>query len=89
MPTLVLSPEWGIESSEDLKAALAPHLDAADEVVLAAPEAGRVHSASLQLLQAFVRRRRAAGRITRIEPCAAALREAAATLGLTRELGLG
>lgn len=89
MPTVALSPEWGIEASDALKAALAPHLDATDEVILAAPAAGRVHSASLQLLAAFVLTRRAAGRTTRIEPCADALRDAAAALGLTRPLGLG
>lgn len=88
MPTVELSPEWGIEASESLKSVLAAHLDAADELVLAAPQAGRVHSASLQLLLAFVRTRRAAGRATRISPCADALRDAAASLGLSAELGL-
>lgn len=88
MPTVELGPEWGIEASVDLKAALASHLDAADEVVLAAPQAGRVHSASIQLLAAFVRTRRQAGRATRIAPCADALRDAAVSLGLASELGL-
>lgn len=88
MPTVALSPEWGIESSEGLKATLAPHLEVDDEVVLAAPDAGRVHTASLQLLLAFVRTRHAAGRATRIAPCADALRDAARSLGLARELGL-
>ena len=88
MPTVTTRPEWGIEASIDLHAALAAALDAADEVVVAVPEAGRVHAASLQVLAAFVRSRRGAGRVTRIEPCAAALREAAALLGLSAELGL-
>lgn len=88
MPTVELGPEWGIEASVDLKAALAAHLDAADEVVFAAPQAGRVHSASIQLLAAFVRTRRQAGRATRIAPCADALRDAAVSLGLASELGL-
>ena len=88
MPTVTLSPEWGIEASETLKAALAPHLDDVGEVVLAAAEAGRVHSASLQLLAAFVRTRRQAGRATRIAPCADAVRDAAVSLGLAAELGL-
>ena len=88
MPTVALSPEWGIEASEGLKAALAAHLDTADEVVLAAGEAGRVHSASIQVLVAFVRTRRQSGRTTRIAPCAAAVRDAAVSLGLASELGL-
>ena len=88
MPTVELSPEWGIEASECLKATLAAHLDATDEVVIAAAEAGRVHSASIQLLAAFVRTRRQAGRATRIAPCAAAVRDAAVSLGLAGDLGL-
>jgi len=88
MPTVALSPEWGIEASEGLKATLASHLDTADEVVLAAGEAGRVHSASIQVLAAFVRTRRQSGRTTRIAPCAAAVRDAAVSLGLAAELGL-
>lgn len=88
MPTVALSPEWGIEASDALKAALAPHVAAADEVVVAAPEAGRVHSASVQVLAAFVLARRKAGRATRIAPCADALRDAATSLGLAAELGL-
>ncbi len=88
MPTVALGPEWGIEASEGLKATLATHLDTTDEVVLAAGEAGRVHSASLQVLTAFVRTRRQAGRSTRIAPCAAAVRDAAVSLGLAAELGL-
>jgi hypothetical protein len=88
MPTVELSPEWGIEASEGLKATLAAHLDATDEVVLAAPDAGRVHSAPIQLLTAFVRTRAQAGRATRIVPCAPALRDAAVSLGLASELGL-
>ena len=88
MPTVALSPEWGIEASESLKATLSTHLDTADEVVLAAGEAGRVHSASIQVLAAFVRTRRQAGRTTRIAPCAAAVRDAAVSLGLAAELGL-
>ena len=88
MPIVTLSPEWGIEASADLQAALAPHVETADEVVLAAPEAGRVHSATLQLIAAFVRTRRDAGRATRIDPCADGVRAAATSLGLAAELGL-
>lgn len=88
MPIVELSPEWGIEASADLQAALAPHLEAGDEVVLSAAGAGRIHSATLQLLASFVRTRREAGRATRIDPCADGLRAAAASLGLSAELGL-
>ncbi|WP_028770955.1 STAS domain-containing protein [Silanimonas lenta] len=88
MPNVELSPEWGIEAAADLKARLAPHLGDADEVVLAAPAASRVHSASLQVLAAFFRSRRAAGRATRLEPCADGLRDAAVQLGIAAELGL-
>jgi len=88
MPTVAPSPEWGIEAAEDLKAALAVHFDAAEEVTVAIPEARRVHTASLQLLLAFVRDRAAAGRATRIDPCADSLRDAATLLGLAGALGL-
>jgi len=88
MPTVVPSPEWGIEAAEELKATLASHLDAADEVVLAVSEARRVHTASLQVLLAFVRDRAGVGRVTRIDPCAPPLREAAVSLGVASELGL-
>jgi len=88
MPTVVPSPEWGIENAQELQAALAPYLDADAEVVIAVPEARRVHTASLQVLLAFVRDRAAAARATRIEPCAASLRDAAHLLGLGTALGL-
>lgn len=88
MPTVTLSPEWGIEASDALQATLAPHLVEIDEVVIAVPQASRVHSATLQLLAAFVRSRSQAGRTTRITPCAEVLRDAAVTLGLAAELGL-
>ena len=88
MPNVELNPEWGIEAAADLRALLAPHLEAAEEVVLAAPQAGRVHSASIQLIVAFCRSRRQAGRATRISPCADAVRDAAVSLGLASELGL-
>ncbi|MBS3957782.1 MAG: STAS domain-containing protein [Xanthomonadaceae bacterium] len=88
MPTVATRSEWGIEAAEELKAALAPHLEAEAEVVVAVPEAVRVHTASLQVLLAFVRDRSRAGRPTRIDPCADALREAAALLGLDAALGL-
>ncbi|MCE2944335.1 MAG: lipid asymmetry maintenance protein MlaB [Lysobacteraceae bacterium] len=88
MPTVEPSAEWGIEAAEGLKALLAPHLEASDEVVVAIPEVRRIHTASLQLLVAFVRDRAAAGRATRIAPCADALRDAATVLGLVGTLGL-
>ena len=88
MPTVELSSEWGIEAAEGLKALIAPHLDAGDEVVLVAADAGRVHSATLQVLAAFIATRRAGGRATRIEPCADAVRAAAVSLGLASALGL-
>ncbi len=88
MPTVEPSAEWGIEAAEDLKALLAPHLEASDEVVVAVPDARRVHTATLQLLVAFVRDRAATGRATRIAPCADALRDAATVLGLAGTLGL-
>lgn len=88
MPTVELSPEMGIEASAELKVALSGHLDAKSEIVLAAPEARRVHTATLQVLTAFFRARTQAGHKTRIEPCADPLRDAAVTLGLADELGL-
>ncbi len=88
MPTVALASEWGIEASEVLKTALEPHLEADDDVVVVIADAGRVHSATVQLLAAFVRTRRDAGRATRITACAETLHNAAIALGLATEIGL-
>lgn len=88
MTAVPLGPDLGIASAEDLKARLADHIDRPDAVQLDAGQVDRVHTASLQLLCAFVRDRQRSGQQTRIHPVAPELQAAAQTLGLQRALGL-
>lgn len=88
MTAVPLGADLGIESAEELKARLADHLGDAEAVQLDAGEVARIHTASLQLLCAFVRDRRRSGQDTRIHPVAPELHAAAQTLGLRDALGL-
>ena len=88
MTAVPLGPDLGIESADELKARLADHLTCADTVHLDAGRVDRVHTASLQLLCAFVRDRRRSGQHTRIHPVAPEQHAAAQTLGLRDALGL-
>ena len=58
MTQLTLQSDLGIEHVADLQAALHPHLEADAPLELAGDQVERVHAAGLQLLHAFVRRRR-------------------------------
>lgn len=88
MKAIAIGPDLGIESVPGLKKELDESLSSRSEVVLEASEVGRLHSASLQLLTAFVRARRAAGRPTRFGAVAAELKDSARILGLAQALGL-
>ena len=71
-----------------LAASCAPLLAQPEPVVIAADPVGKVHTAGLQVLCAFIRDRRQAGLATRLEPCADSLKDAAGRLGLSAELGI-
>ncbi|MET0289551.1 MAG: STAS domain-containing protein [Pseudoxanthomonas sp.] len=88
MSTVSLGEDLGIEASAELKQKLAPYLDQAMPVVLDGSEVMRVHTASLQVLCAFVRSRHDAGHETELSACSDSLRNAARTLGLAQTLGL-
>ncbi|MFC4727303.1 STAS domain-containing protein [Coralloluteibacterium thermophilus] len=88
MTAVELGADLGIESAAELKARLSAHLASETGVVLDAEHVERVHTASLQLLVAFVRDRREAGLRTDFQSAAAPLREAARLLGLASHLGL-
>lgn len=88
MSSVQLGPDLGIESAAELKETLARHLPSPQPVVMEGPQVERVHSASLQLLGAFVRERSAAGLQTQFRDCAPPLHDAARILGLTHHLGL-
>ncbi len=88
MSSVQLGPDLGIEYAPELKDLLAPLLAQPEPVVIAADPVGKVHTAGLQVLCAFIRDRRQAGLATRLEPCADSLKDAAGRLGLSAELGL-
>ncbi|NGY06892.1 STAS domain-containing protein [Solimonas terrae] len=82
---LVLAADLGIERVAALRAQL---LDVLEQpaVTLAADAVVRVHGATLQLLTAFCRERRAAGRETHWANASGVLRDAAQRLGLGPQL---
>lgn len=87
MGLVTLDSDLGIARSAELKELLAEHLHAKKRLV----DAGaveQVHTASLQLLAAWWRDRRAAGRTTGWAACSTPLRTAAWTLGLEKALEL-
>ncbi len=88
MSAVSIGPDLGIEAAADLKALLLPHIESKRSVVIDASAVERVHSASLQLLYAFVRDRSQAGHATRIERGTAPLQDAARLLGMSAALGL-
>jgi anti-anti-sigma regulatory factor len=88
MPPLELGPDLGIERAAELKETLAGQLESGRSVVIDLSQAERIHSASLQLLTAFVRERQLAGRKTRIANPSPAFEDAARVLALSSALGL-
>ena len=88
MPPLELGSDLGIERAAELKEMLAAQVDSGRSVVLDLSKAERIHSASLQLITAFVRERQNAGRKTRIADPSPAFEESARVLALNSALGL-
>jgi len=79
MSTVELGDDLGIENSTELKNRLS---------TLDASQVGRIHTASVQVLCAFVQARREAGLGTGFHGCTATFRDAARLLGVTQALGL-
>lgn len=88
MSTVDLGEDLGIESSTELKNRLAPLLAAADLLTLDASRVGRIHTAAMQVLCAFVQARRGAGLQTEFSGSTATFTDAARLLGVTQALGL-
>ncbi len=88
MSTVDLGEDLGIESSTELKNRLAPLLAAAGPLTLDASHVGRIHTAAMQVLCAFVQARRSAGLQTGFHGCTATFNDAARLLGISQALGL-
>ncbi|PPT78643.1 STAS domain-containing protein [Xanthomonas arboricola] len=88
MSTVTLGEDLGIETSADLKQKLATFLTQDGDLLLDAGDVRRIHTASVQLLCAFVQTRRQAGLHTGFDGCNDTFRDAARLLGVTDALGL-
>ncbi len=88
MSTVALAQDLGIESTSELKQHLAPHLQHAGELRVDASQVGRVHTAAIQVLCAFVLARRQAGHGTVFADATDTFRDAARLLGVLQTLGL-
>ena len=86
--SLTLAAECTVAEAESLKSELARRLDEAAPVTLDVSALQRIDTAGLQLLAAFVRDRRTAGRAVEWRGSADALTGAAGILGLTDMLEL-
>jgi phospholipid transport system transporter-binding protein len=84
----VLTPECTVAEAESLKAELARRLAVAEPVIVDVSVLQRIDTAGLQLLAAFVRDRRTAGRSVQWRGRASALDAAAGLLGLNDMLEL-
>lgn len=88
-PAVIRLPaELGIESANELHRELVAHVEDPAPVVLEAEDVTRIHTAALQLFCLFCRDRRDQGRQTDWRAPSAALRSAAALLGVTTLLNL-
>ena len=83
-----LPADLGIEHATALHATLSPLLATLEPVSLVAGSVSRLHTASLQVLAAFVRERTAAGGPTTWREPSSLLRESAIRAGLDSALGL-
>lgn len=88
MNTVLLGDDLGIETSADLKQKLAPFVGQQGLLTLDAGQVQRIHTASVQVLCAFVEARRQAGHATEFDGCNDIFKEAARLLGVTQALGL-
>jgi phospholipid transport system transporter-binding protein len=85
---LALPAECLISSVDEIKAGLVQRLDSPDSVTIDACAVQRIDTASLQVIAAFARDRRAAGLPFSWSGVPAAVNDAAALLNLTDTLGL-
>ena len=83
-----LPADLGIEHASALHTALSPLLATLEPVALVGPAVSRLHTASLQVLAAFVNERASAGGSTSWRQPSALLRESAIRAGLDATLGL-
>jgi len=83
-----LPAELGIESADALHRELVSHVEDSAPVVLHASEVARIHTAALQLFCLFCRDRRDGGLQTHWQAPSAALRSAAALLGVSTLMNL-
>lgn len=88
MSTVDLGEDLGIESSTELKNRLAPLLAADGPLMLDVSRVGRIHTAAMQVLCAFVQARRDADLPTGFQGGTATFNDAARLLGLVQALGL-
>ena len=88
MIEIPLQSDLGIEHVADLQAALMPHLETEEPVVLDGDQVARVHTAGLQLLHAFIRDRAARGCETTLATPSPTLAQAARDLALAVSLGV-
>ena len=88
MSTVALAQDLGIESTSELKQDLSAHLAQAGELRVDASQVGRVHTAAIQVLCAFVLARRQAGNDTVFDNPTATFRDAARLLGVLQTFGL-
>ena len=88
MSTVELGEDLGIESSTELKNRLAPLIGDAAEVSLDVSRVGRIHTAAVQVLCAFVQQRRSTGLATGFSGGSATFNDAVRLLGVGQALGL-
>lgn len=88
MTTVPLGEDLGIETSVVLKQTLAPHLAERERLGLDAGQVRRIHTASVQVLCAFVDARRKAGLDTGFDHCNDTFSDAVRLLGVAATLGL-
>lgn len=88
MSTVDLGEDLGIENSTELKNRLAPLLAEPDTLRLDASRIGRIHTAAVQVLCAFVQERRRNGLMTEFQGGTASFNDAARLLGVSQALGL-
>lgn len=81
--TVKLPTEIGIENAAAWRESLLQHVDDAETVTLDARDVSQIHTAAMQLFCMFCNDRRSAGRNTQWQKPSAALRGAAALLGVT------
>lgn len=88
MSTVALAQDLGIETTSDLKQQLAPLVDQSGELRVDASQVGRVHTAAIQVLCAFVIARRQAGHSTVIDNGTTTFLDALRLLGVLQTFGL-